>query len=562
MFFLSFQHYVNSTDRYSLVQYIYQVPEGFRVAKDPRLIQILELKDTISQLNETIKMLNQSLKASQEREAVMQEQIDYLTKKLFGRSSEKRSVQIEGQMNLFDEAENEADPSAPEPDEMIDVKAHSRKAKAKNKDKYSNLPVREEVLELPESDRVCPQCGGPLKAVGKRLVREEITYIPAKMEIVRYYTTTYKCEPCCEGRTGFDKGVMIRTMVPPPLMPHSPASPSAVAWTMYQKYANAMPLYRQEKDWLAIHGVTITRATLANWIIYCAEHHLKPLYEYFHRELLKRRFLMADETRIQVLKEPERDPETVSFMWLFRTGEDEGPTIIIYKYTQTRAKYNAADFLQGFEGYLETDGYQGYNDLPGVKRCCCWAHVRRDFYDAIPKGKESDLTEPAVQAVEYCDKLFTCERIAREKGLNHDARKEYRLKKEKPVLDSFWEWVEKQHPIKNSRLDKAINYARNRKQHLETYLEDGRCSLSNNLSENAIRPFTVGRKNWLFADTVKGAEASAVCYTMIEMAKAHGLNPYAYLDFVLTNRLDENPSDSDLALLAPWGDLAQEYCKS
>ena len=148
-----------------------------------------------------------------------------------------------------------------------------------------------------------------------------------------------------------------------------------------------MPLYRQEKDWLALHGATITRATLGKWIIYSAEHYLKPLYEYFRRELLKRKFLMADETRVQVLKEPERDPETTSFMWLFRTGEDEGPPIIIYRYTQTRAKYNAEDFLKGFEGYLETDGYQGYNNLPGVSRCCCWAHVRRGFIDSIPREK-------------------------------------------------------------------------------------------------------------------------------------------------------------------------------
>ena len=532
------------------------------MSNDSRLIQIKELKDTISQLNETIKLLNQSLKDSQEREAVMQEQIDYLTKKLFGRSSEKRSAQIEGQLNLFDEAENEADPSVPEPDEEIEVKAHSRKAKAKNKDKYANLPVREEILELPESRLVCPQCGAKLEAIGKELVREEITYIPAKMEIVRYYTTTYRCKPCCEGRTGFDKGVVIKTVAPPPLIPHSPASPAAVAWTMYQKYANALPLYRQEKDWLTMHGVTITRATLANWIIYCAEHYLKPLYEYFRRELIKRKFLMADETRIQVLKEPERDPETVSFMWLFRNGEDGGPDIIIYKYTQTRAKYNAEDFLDGFEGYLETDGYQGYNNLPGVIRCCCWSHVRRDFCDAIPKGKESDLTNPAVQAVGYCDKLFSYERIAKEKGLDHNKLKAFRLKHEKPVIDAFWKWIDVQHPIKNSRLDKAINYALNRKQYLENYLEDGRCSLSNNLSENAIRPFTVGRKNWLFADTTKGAEASAICYTMVEMAKAHRLNPFVYLNFVLTNRLDENPSDNDLALLAPWSDLVQEHCKS
>ena len=532
------------------------------MAQNPHLIQIRELKDTISQLNDTIALLNKSLQESQKREAVMQEQIDYLTKKLFGRSSEKHVTPTEGQLSLFDEAENEADPDALEPDEVIEIPAHTRKPKKTNKDKYADLPVRDVPLELPEAERICPQCGGALIEIGRELAREEITYIPAQMEIVRYYTVTYACKPCCDAKTGFDKGVIIKTKAPAPLMPYSPTSAPAVAWVIYQKYNNAMPLYRIEKDWMNIHGVSLTRATLANWIIYCSGHYLKPLYEFFHREMIKRRFLMADETRVQVLKEPERDPETVSFMWLFRTGEDEGPPIIIYKYTPTRAKYNAEDFLKGFNGYLETDGYQGYNNLSGVKRCCCWSHVRRMFVDAIPKGREKSLDEPAVQAVEYCDKLFSYERISKEKQHTFEQRREFRIQKEKPVIDAFWDWLNKQHPTKKSRLDKAVNYALNRKDLLETYLEDGRCSLSNNLSENAIRPFTVGRKNWLFSDTVKGAESSAICYTMVEMAKAHGLNPFAYLNFVLTNHPDNNPSDKEMARLAPWSDLVQEHCKS
>ena len=532
------------------------------MAQNPRLIQIRELKDTISQLNDTIALLNSSLQESRKREAAMQEQIDYLTKKLFGRSSERNITQTDGQLGLFDEAENEADPEAVEPDGVIDIPAHTRKAKKTNKDKYAGLPVREVLLELPESERVCPQCGGMLVEIGRELAREEVTYIPAQMELVRYYTFTYACRPCCNAETGHDKGVVIKTKAPEPLIPHSPASPPAVAWVIYQKYNNAMPLYRIEKDWLTLHGVSLTRATLANWIIYCSKNYLEPLYEYFHRELIKRKFLMADETRVQVLKEPERNPETVSFMWLFRTGEDGGPPIIIFKYTPTRAKYNAEDFLKGFKGYLETDGYQGYNNLPGIRRCCCWAHIRRSYIDAIPKGREKCLDEPAVQAVEYCDKLFDYERISREKQHTFDERRAYRLKKEKPVIDAFWKWIDAQHPIKNSRFDKAIKYTINHRDLLETYLEDGRCSLSNNLSENSIRPFTVGRRNWLFSDTVKGAEASAICYTMIEMAKAHGLSPFAYLNFILTNHPGENPGDKELSRLAPWGDLVQKHCKS
>ena len=538
------------------------------MAATPREIQIRELKDTISQLNTTIKVLTETIAEGQKREAAMQEQIDYLTKKLFGRSSEKHITQVDGQMSLFDlfdEAEKEADPSAPEPspveDDEVEVKAHTRKKKPTNDEKFANLKVKEVLIELPDSKLICPQCGSMLETFGKEYVREEIVFIPARMERIKYYTVSYRCKACCEGLSGFDKGVIMKGGMPDALIPRSSASPSSVAWTMYQKYANAMPLYRQEKDWLTQYGVILTRATLAKWIIYCSDHYLKPLYEYFHREMLKRKFLMADETRIQVLKEPGRDPQTDSFMWLFRTGEDGEPPIIVYGYTQTRAKYNAEAFLKGFEGYLETDGYQGYNNLPGIRRCCCWSHVRRGFVDAIPKGHKKDMTDPAVQGVAYCDKLFYYERKSVEKEHTFEQRHEYRLSKEKPVIDAFMQWLDKQDPLKGSRMEKAVNYARNRREYLMTYLEDGRCSLSNNLSENAIRPFTVGRKNWLFADTPNGTGSSAICYTMIEMAKAHNLNPFLYLNYVLTNRLGKCPTDAQLSMLAPWSDNVQAACK-
>lgn len=299
-------------------------------------------------------------------------------------------------------------------------------------------------------------------------------------------------------------------------------------------------------------GVTLSRATLANWIIYCSGNYFGPLYDYFHRELLKRQFLMADETRVQVLKEPGRKAETDSYMWLFRTGEDGLPPILLYKYTETRAKFNAEEFLRGFKGYLETDGYQGYNNLPDIKRCCCWAHLRRYFVEAVPKGKELDYSNPAAQAVQYCNRLFEYERQSQQKGHAYEQRKEYRLQKEKPVLDAFWTWLSQQTPKKGTRFEKAVNYAQNHKELSMTYLEDGRCSFSNNLSENSIRPFTLGRKNWLFSDTPKGAEASATVYTMVEMAKAHNLNIYKYLNYLLQNLPCTKMTDTALAKLAPW----------
>ncbi|MCM1543477.1 MAG: IS66 family transposase, partial [Blautia sp.] len=234
--------------------------------------------------------------------------------------------------------------------------------------------------------------------------------------------------------------------------------------------------------------------------------------------------------------------------------------IILYRYTQTRAGFNAADFLKGFKGYLETDCYQGYNGLPDVKRCCCWAHLRRYFVEAVPKGKELDYSNPAAQGVQYCNKLFEHERRSREKGHSHEQRKEYRIQKEAPVLDAFWEWVSQQSPKKGTRFEKAVNYAQNHKEQFMTYLEDGRCSFSNNLSENSIRPFTVGRRNWLFSDTPKGAEASAIVYTMVEMAKAHNLNIYKYLNYLLEHLPETRMADSELSRLAPWDPEVAARC--
>lgn len=322
-----------------------------------------------------------------------------------------------------------------------------------------------------------------------------------------------------------------------------------------------MRLKRQEQVWSQL-GVALNRATLANWMIYCTEHYFSPVYDHFHRQLLKRRYLMADETRVQVLKEPERNPETDSWMWLFRSGEDDLPPIILYHYTETRAKYNAESFLNGFTGYLETDGYQGYNNLPGIKRCSCWSHTSRYFIDAVPKGKEYDYSNPAVQGVQFCSKLFECERYSKAKIHSSDQRKEFRIKEEKPILEAFFSWLEQQKAAKGTRLAKAVNYPQNRKDTLMTCLEDGHCSLSNNLSENAIRPFTVGRRNWLFSNSPKGAIASSMVYTMAEMSKTNDLNIYKYLTYLLTKRPNEDMSDEQFERLALWSKEAKTNCQN
>lgn len=367
--------------------------------------KILAYKDMINQLNKTISAqteLIQSLQKTLEADRLEKEnlcqQIEYLTKQLFGTSSEKRK-DIDGQLNLFDEAEQEADPTWKQelPDD-ITVPEHKRKARRTHADLFKNVPSCDEIISLPEEERSCPACGTQMECIGKEFVRHEFRFTPAKGKVVNIYRETYKCPECAISEEYPDDQTFVKAPVQEPLIPESYASESVVGWVMHQKYQNGLPLNRQESEWKQL-GVPLSRATLANWIIYCAENYLCHVYDYFHRQLRMRKYLMADETRVQVLNEPERNPETDSWMWLFRSGEDGLPPILLYHYTETRAKFHAASFLHGFRGYLETDGYQGYNNLPDIKRCSCWAHVRRYFTDAIPKGKEYDYSLPSVQGV-------------------------------------------------------------------------------------------------------------------------------------------------------------------
>ena len=542
------------------------------MARDTKELQFRELKDTISQLNITIAAqtqliasLQKSLDAANEREAdqskqlaAFKEQIDFLTKKLFGTSSERRMDDVEGQLHLFNEAEILQKEVVMIPDIESTVKAHTRKAKTTLEEKIKGIPVEEILVDLSEEEKTCPQCNTQLKLIGRETIRHEIEYIPAQVKVKKYVSLHYGCPECKETEEPY---IIKAKTEQKPLMKHSLASSSSVAWTMYQKYANGMPLYRQEKDWKQ-YGIELSRSTLANWIIYNASQYLDPLYEYFHRCLLKRKFLMADETTTQVLDEPGRRPQSKSYMWLYRTGEDGNPTIILYGYSETRSGDNAKAFLKGFQGYLACDGYQGYNKVPNMKRCSCWAHVRRYLIDAVPKGKEYDYSNPAVQGVQYCNKLFEYEDWINKKNVSYEERKVLRLQKEKPILEAFWSWFDSQKPIKNSRMDKAVTYIQNRRDTLETYLEDGRCSFSNNLSENAIRPFTLGRKNWLFSESPEGAKASATVYTMVEMAKAHDLNIYKYLKYLLDQRPSLKWSDEQLEKLAPWSSEVKQLCNN
>lgn len=487
-----------------------------------RDIQLLELKDTISQLNNTISTQNELIrslqKMLQERDAKdsekdqlianLQAQLDYLKTRLFGSTSEIRHEQFPGQLDLFHlQTEDEPEP-VPLEVEYIEVKAHkkARKPKAAYDEVFADLPTENVYVDtLTEEQKTCDVCGTMMIPIGHEPIRTELRYTEPKLERIDYYATTYECPQCKET----EDPRFIKDEGTPALIPGSYASSGLAAHVMYYKYVMSMPLYRQEKDFEHL-GVKISRTTMASWIIYCAENYFLPMYEYLHRKLLKRRYLMADETPIQVLKEEGRRPQSKSYVWLVRTGDNGGIPIILYNYTPTRAGSHAAAFLAGADPgyYLMVDGYKGYNKVPEAQRCCCWA-----------------------------------------------------LKDQKPVIEAFLSWLDQLHPESGDRMIKAINYSNGCRPFMMNYLKDGACSLSNNLSENSIRPLVVGRKNWLFCDTPAGVDARMKIYSMIETAKANELDPLKYLSFLLEHRPGAEMSDEELEQFAPWSKLAQETCK-
>ena len=532
------------------------------MAQSSKDIQLLELKDTIAQLNNLISGLQKTIDNLNLQLANKDAELNYLKSKLFGSSSERFKTPIPGQLSLFEELNDDRTPELIEAED-IQVEAHkrTRKKKATYDEMFGSLPVKQVMINnLSPEELVCPECGTDMVAIGTEVVRTEVIFHKATLERIEYVATTYEC-PACKDT---EEPQFIKDNDIAPLVPHSYVSASLATHVMYSKFINAMPYHRQEKDFHTQFGIKISRGTMAHWTIFCAENYFNPLIDYWHRCLSKRRFFGADETPIQVLKESDKRPQSKSYVWLFRSGDDGGAPIIIYKYHPTRNGDAAAEFFKDNpdDSYLIVDGFSEYNKLKRFRRCCCYAHLRRYFIEAISKGYEKDFTDPGVQGMLYCNKLFGYERTYREKGLSYKQIHNRRQRDQKPVVEAFLSWINKQNPSKGSRLDRAITYAKNQAPYMMTYLEDSRCELSNNLSENSIRPVTVGRRNWLFCDTTDGANASMAVYSLLETARANGLNPYKYMEYILEARPDERMTDKELEALSPWNENIKKLCEN
>ena len=474
----------------------------------------------------------------------------------FGQSSEKNTYVLPEQGSFFNEAESSQNPKAEEPTpDTILIAAHERKKKRSQTEMLNNLPEEEVLLEIPEDQRICDKCGGKMKPIGKKFLRHEMQIIPKQAKLLAYYAVTYACDHC-EKDTGFARIISVKP--PVPLLKHSLASPSTVAYIMTQKYVDGLPLARQEKIW-AREGISLSRATMANWVIQCSQSWLKPLYKHMKQELLTHSVIHADETVVQVLKEDGKPATSESRMWLYASGALLRHQVRLFEYQPDRSGKRPESFLKGFTGYLVTDGYAGYNLVQKVIHCGCWSHARRKWREAMPDGATVKTSKAAV-GFQYCNKLFAEERKCA--LYKPEYRKEYRQGRELPLLEEYFAWLNTVHPEKGSKLEEAVRYSLNQKQQLMVFLDHGEVPISNNLAENAIRPFTLGRKNWLFCDTPKGAEASAVVYSLVESAKANGIEPFAYLQHVLVELpyMGKSPSHEDMEKLMPWApDIQQDH---
>ena len=531
------------------------------VSSDEQKKMIQELQQTISTLNSTIANLNETIRE--------------LRNKIYGRSSESAGGKTKSKAIPV----QDGDPEGQDVPDEVHVSGYTRprKGKATRDELYNQLPVREEVYSLPEDQRACPICGTPMDYMGRNFVREELRITPAVVERVKIFQDVYVCPSCKEGEG--------TTIVPAPtpisLMPHSPASASLVAYTMYQKYANMMPTYRQEQSFLQL-GIPLPRETQSNWMITCSEEYLLPVYEALHRQLVRRDILHADEVPCQVLHEKDRAATLKSYLWVYMTGNDGLPGIVLYDYHPGRNGDYAKEFLEGFSGYLHCDGYSGYNKVPDVILVCCLAHARRKFFEAIPterrKGiKLLDVNSeeqipwskcpdeeskakylPAETGFAYCNYLFFQEREI--KDLAPVERKALREEKQKLVWDAFWSWLETLSPTGGSKLEKAVNYAKNHRETLMNYMKDGRCEISNNRAERRAKSYVQGRKNFLFHNSVPGVKASTVILSLIETAKANNLNIYQYLYTLLLYMPDYKSEPKGIEALMPWSEFIQSRC--
>jgi transposase len=505
-------------------------------------INIKKASKTVEELEKTILLQQQKIEKQQieitsykERYIRLLEDFKLQKTRLYGASSEKHIYQSD----LFDEPGTEISGELKDQlDDTIDIEGYQRKKYPVRRPIPKDMPREVIIHDIAEHEKVCG-CGARLACIGKA-ISEQIKYIPAKLSVVQHVRPKYACKPCQEN-------VKIAPM-PSLLLPKSLATPELVAYTIIAKYCDHIPLYRQQNIWDRL-GIDMPRSSLCGWLLKVSEL-CEPLVKLLRQNIIVYDYAQADETTVQVLDEVGRSNKTKSYIWCYRGGGEK--ITIVYEYQETRGGYHAEEFLYGFKGYLQSDAYSGYNFAnkeAGIIRVGCMAHARRKFADIIKIAKTNGL---AHEAIKFFKALYKIEKEARETHLSSHSRFTLREEKSKPILTLFKSWLDNhltKTPVQ-SKIGEAIRYTLSNWELLNNYLNDGRIEIDNNLLENAIRPFAVGRKNWLLMGSPSGAKAGAVFYSLIETCKSNSIEPYQYLCAML-HRIRECVTEDDYRKLLP-----------
>lgn len=520
---------------------------------------LLTIRRQLTMLQSTIDSLKEQSRQKDEEIERLRQIILNLQRAQFGQRSEKRTYVLDDgnqQLSLFDTPEKSEEKSSSEPSQNsereIRVSGHSRKKKRTLEELCASLPVEERIVDLPDEEKVNAD-GHALTCIGQEYIRTELVLERARAKVVKHYRKVY-ADRELEQETGYAE--VFKPVMPPPLLPHSYASASVVTDVLMKKYVDAMPLYRQEQMWKRM-GVELKRGTMANWVIQVADLYLRPFWKRIRSELLTQSTIHADETVMQVLKEKGKPATSESRMWVYSSAKRADIQLRCFEYRESRSGKWAKTFLEGFSGVLITDGYSGYNKVQEAERAGCWAHMRRKWLEAMPEGADAKTCK-AAEGYEFCNRLFELEHQFEE--LTAEERLIQRKEKSGPVLEAYWKWLNTiARPT--GKLKDAVTYAQNQKAHLSAFLEHGEIEISNNQVENAIRPFVIGRKGWLFADTPQGAEASAIIYSLMETAKANSLRLDDYLLHLLSVLPERAEQDKDFEMddLLPWSEEMKSW---
>ena len=494
------------------------------------VVDLKNLPDDASLPKDVVLSLIEQLEVKyQEKIHHLEEQLRLFKNELFGRSSERRFEPPADQLPLFKSGEEPHTGDSQSKDDTISVAAHARKKRGR-KPLPKDLPRIDIIHDLSEEEKQCA-CGAQLSRFGQE-VSEKLDYIPAQLRVERHIRSKYACKSC-EGVEDDGPTVKIAPL-PVQLIPKSYASAGLLAHIAVSKFADGLPLYRQQKIFDRL-SIEMPRAVMAKWMVQAARC-CSALIDLLRAEIRGGPLINIDESPLQVLNEAGRANTSKSYMWVYRGGQPDHP-VLLYQYHRSRSGRKALEFLDDYHGYIQSDDFAGYDHLdqkPDIVHLGCWAHARRKFVKIakVRKKHRSKRVNPrslADEALNYIGNLYQIEKDAQRRQLDAAQIHQLRQQKAKPLLDEFKDWLEAKRSLTPPKglLGQAISYTLANWQKLVIYIQDGRLKPDNNLVENAIRPFVVGRKNWLFAGSPDGARASATFFSLIETAKANGIEPYA-----------------------------------